>query len=1002
MDMLLATRKSFEGKPYAGNPRKWFDKRGIVFVRPRLRSLPIMIIAVGMSLRLFSATIVWEEAQNVGADFDVSTEGELVYAYNENNVDAVINGVPFKGFTTYGQWFESSQEPDVQLANFGEARNVTVTDFCPNFTASDTLSASYKNLLSGTAFNRGANTTATVTLLGLQPDEEYLVQVWINDSRQGGYHVVLDGTRTLSTNPDGTSYGQWCIGRFRADSVQQTISLFSARSPIINSIQVRKLSSIAWGEPQTIGDGSEVINTGVTLYAHHVNLSHGDINVNGVTFKSLGTLADNVRVMHNGAEAIVVRASEPATCMDMKSTYPEGTPEDYTNVVHSIYFAQYLAGYVVGPSWIDVTLMRLVPGRKYLVQLWYVDARYDAAECTLFQKVDGVRLLYAYDAAKGYRGQTVTGVFVAGSTNKTVRVRGYNANGTKNNPAFNALQVRDVTDVELFMTENTTVGLADETSVRNEGQTVYAYTAADSDLTVNGVTFTKQTSGTSWGDGNVMLSGFTGRSTTAFHTGTTPFNQLLAAGLYNYPDNLNFILEGFLTFNGLEPFKPHLIQVFIHDSRDATRDRRVKFGGQAEFVPYTNSAVYVFRPRSSSFVVNMQYTAGSVGNVSPQVNAVQVRRLAEPFGEDMLLWTGGSSGTWMTGPSGWTSCGTMPENPWSAEDGVCRDALVDSDDETMLTVGDGVTVRNLAVTGSLILNGLPTMTGEIMGGNVTVVSAWTKDILSKTRGGRLTLAGNRTALRQVVVNAGMLSLAANQQSSTIRRCIIGNPGVIELPEGVVQSVETVEGNGFVEGSGTFVVDCAVAKTVGGVWKDSVTLRKTGAGTLMVESVSSGTPILDVQSGMAMLTSDSQSPWVLNVATGAIIDLGGKSHLISGIYGSGTISNGIISGTVTNDGPVTVESSVSFAEGVTLVRENGEPITVDRTTFDLSTIAAIGFPSPVAFITGKKHVLRTTGTFTGTIPRLADGLRGYHLKIIPLSGGGHALRLFPNGVVISFR
>ena len=44
------------------------------------------MIAAAMPLRMFSATIAWEDAQNVGADSDVSTEGELLYAYNENNV----------------------------------------------------------------------------------------------------------------------------------------------------------------------------------------------------------------------------------------------------------------------------------------------------------------------------------------------------------------------------------------------------------------------------------------------------------------------------------------------------------------------------------------------------------------------------------------------------------------------------------------------------------------------------------------------------------------------------------------------------------------------------------------------------------------------------------------------------------------------------------------------------------------------------------------------------
>ena len=214
--------------------------------------LMAMIAAAIMPLRLFPATIAWEEVQNIGADSDISTEGELMCAYNENNVDAEINGVLFKGFTTTGDWYVNSYDPDIRLASFSEARNSGRTDFCPNFAATATFSSAYKNLLAGTAFHRNAG-TSTVTLLGLQPGEEYLVQIWLNDSRQAGYQEVLDGTCTVSTHPDGASYGQYAIGRFRADSTEQTISLYSANSSIINAIQVRKLPSIAWGEAQTIG-----------------------------------------------------------------------------------------------------------------------------------------------------------------------------------------------------------------------------------------------------------------------------------------------------------------------------------------------------------------------------------------------------------------------------------------------------------------------------------------------------------------------------------------------------------------------------------------------------------------------------------------------------------------------------------------------------------------------------------------------------------------------------
>jgi hypothetical protein len=76
------------------------------------------------------------------------------------------------------------------------------------------------------------------------------------------------------------------------------------------------------------------------------------------------------------------------------------------------------------------------------------------------------------------------------------------------------------------------------------------------------------------------------------------------------------------------------------------------------------------------------------------------------------------------------------------------------------------------------------------------------------------------------------------------------------------------------------------------------------------------------------------------------------------------------------------------------------MTIDRATFDLSSISAIGFPDPEAFIASQKYVLKTTGAFTGTVPRVS--CRGYKLVAVPLAGGGQAIRLLPKGTMISIR
>ena len=774
-----------------------------------------------------AATIEWEEARNVGADADVSTEGDLVCAYNENNVDVTINGVLFKGANSVA-WlpFASAKEHDIQLADFrtdGWRQNT----FCPSFTPSATLSQDYQHLLHGGVF-RGAG-TATVTLLGLQPGEEYLVQIWINDNRSNASpcDVVIGGSCTVNSHPTGATYGQFAIGRFRADSSSQNISLYSAVSPFFNSIQVRKLPSIAWGKPQLTTNDSDVNNSGTTLYAYHFINNNYTYEMNGVTFNdggyAGGKMSANVGLSHDGGGDRDFRSGGDGD-LDRKTVYPDGTSAYYPHILgHALYL--YVGNSASEGAWMDMTLKNLVPGRKYAVQMWHVDARHEDSACALYQKIDGVRSLYAYDSENGYRGHTVTGVFVAESTNKTIRVRGYNTTAsTRNNPLLNAFQVRDITDAEPAI-ENAVGALTSDAVVRTDGEPVYAYTAANANLTVNGVAFAAQSSYTSWGTGNVQLTGFTARTDSAFYSNaSTDFERMLAGGVYarSWEVNNKNPAPAFLTFNGLEPFSPYLIQVFVNDSRSGTEDRRVKFGDNGSFTNYQSSCALVVRPVSSSYTLNLWYTASEANNISPQVNAVQVRRLSETAGGS-LVWSGGASGTWATSSTGWTGDGVVPENPWSAENGASRDAVIG--DGTTLTVADGVTARNLIAQGALTLNGLPTLMGEIMGGDVTVASALMVDTIVKTYDGSLTFSGNRSRLRQATVTSGVLALTANDPTD-LRRVLVYAPGALKISgTGKILS-------GLV--SGTLETSGALTASSDVKFEDGWILRRTSGAAMTID------------------------------------------------------------------------------------------------------------------------------------------------------------------------
>ncbi len=293
----------------------------------------IPVVCALAAQTLPAAMIVWDEARDIGADADVSTEGEFVCAYNENGVNATVNGVLFRGYTSHGYLPVAANQPDILLADFGESRANT---FCGSFTPTESLSAGYRNLLHGGAFNRYAGRTATVTLLGLQPGEEYLVQIWINDNRSAisPYEVLIDGICAVTNHPSGTEYGQYAIGRFRADSTEQTISIYSGVSALLNAIQVRRLPSIAWGMPRPTGDGSEVSNAGEPLYAYYFG-NNGPREVNGVTYHSatyVGAMSANVLLEAGGADNLSVLFGGSGD-MDRNTVYPEGTPDSYKDVL---------------------------------------------------------------------------------------------------------------------------------------------------------------------------------------------------------------------------------------------------------------------------------------------------------------------------------------------------------------------------------------------------------------------------------------------------------------------------------------------------------------------------------------------------------------------------------------------------------------------------------------------------------------------------------------------
>ena len=134
------------------NPRIGFGwMRGI--------SCAVIFSILATASSAFAAAITWSAPVTISSDADVSTNGGLLYAYNDANVSTTVNGVPFdpaNSMTAFG--------PNVALTgNFSWTTTAFGSSTGSPWT---TLSAAYQNTLRGAAYTSN-NGTQTVTLKNL-------------------------------------------------------------------------------------------------------------------------------------------------------------------------------------------------------------------------------------------------------------------------------------------------------------------------------------------------------------------------------------------------------------------------------------------------------------------------------------------------------------------------------------------------------------------------------------------------------------------------------------------------------------------------------------------------------------------------------------------------------------------------------------------------------------------------------------------------------------------
>ncbi len=207
------------------------------------RLVCVALLPVLAASSTLAASIAWNPPVTVTGDTDVATSGSLLYAGGFSGTTATVNSVPFAGSIS-GNITVSGSAGTVGNA-FAGGTSLPWAG----------LSANYQTLLAGGTYANN-NTPLTVTLNNLAVGSNYLVQVWVNDSRSGTVASRTEGVASPGGNAVTLVYnstqaqggvGQSVLGGFTADAVTQSFTLTGAlpaggNSAQINALQVRRLA----------------------------------------------------------------------------------------------------------------------------------------------------------------------------------------------------------------------------------------------------------------------------------------------------------------------------------------------------------------------------------------------------------------------------------------------------------------------------------------------------------------------------------------------------------------------------------------------------------------------------------------------------------------------------------------------------------------------------------------------------------------------------------------
>lgn len=758
----------------------------------------LMVGAVGAADR-----ITWDEPRNIAGDTDVVNVGRLCYAYTKGDNAVTVNGVPFARANNSNIAWNNYPLNDPYW-NLGEA-NTALTGYIGGdyFYPAGTLrpeeiSDDYRKLL-GLRVYGGASDS--IKLRNFIVGHTYLVQIWSSNARAGeastwcNYYMSLDGQVELCQHPTGAPAGQYAIGRFTATGNDVTIefgptALVGMSSGAgYNAIQVRDVTPtvIDWAEPVTSYDDNDVRTDGELVFAFNGSNTRSH-TVNGVEFQAAGNNCLNILQIVGFASIPAghgFMSYDPPTNerVNRFATYPASASDAYKAMLGNfMYVSGSGSNEAIGKWWFT----GLVPGERYLVQLWFNKAQ--NATWDRYLKVDCVRNVEGRVESADNRGQYIVGEFTAYAATQEFFLRGAShAQSTTDNvsASFSAIQLRHLPPAGkvAFSSGWTDVRYAQNaTDVSTNGTIVGAYfaNATAQTLTVNGVPFVSQQSTSNWGDGRVLLKGFPhGLASKLMNNYTGPelgdYKALLNTAVFSwyYSDgdpafkNKNPV-NAELTITGLEPNTRYEVQAWVNDNTPPSyKSGSTGYGGDWRLATFGSIGQYPYRspespylgpigrariivePGVTTYKLPISYTTHpdiNVNEVRAYLNALQIRKADSIFDPQ-------DANASKVVP--WTGYGV----PWNTAAGRDRMALLENGG-TMELMGNA-SVGVVKSLGALTIcgTGALDLADEIFAPSCMVSALFAGESIVKTQPGSLVITGAAPKVNKILLRAGSLDFS---------------------------------------------------------------------------------------------------------------------------------------------------------------------------------------------------------------------------------------------------